>query len=124
MGDLVVKTKVMAIVCPRCGDTIYSRARHDCRFCSCGCNGVGVDGGPRLERVLWGKGISPPESFELEVDATEAELYRDWDCGRNKYGVIRKLEAGVEIRSASTASAFIRAGERLMQNEDDRNGES
>ena len=34
---------VNAIQCPRCGDTIYSRTRHDYRSCSCG--SVSIDGG-------------------------------------------------------------------------------
>jgi len=28
--------KVSAICCPKCKNIIYSRARHDCRSCSCG----------------------------------------------------------------------------------------
>lgn len=28
--------KINALQCGKCGDIIFSRARHDMRFCSCG----------------------------------------------------------------------------------------
>ena len=43
--------KVQAIVCPKCGDTLFSRARHDFRYCSCG--EVAVDGGFDYVRIVY-----------------------------------------------------------------------
>jgi len=41
-----MKFKVMAMKCLLCGDTIFSRARHDYVMCSCGqCS---IDGGPTI----------------------------------------------------------------------------
>ena len=77
--------KVAAIKCPNCGDTIYSRARHDFRTCSCGeCS---IDGGFDYVSVSAKKGI--PECFQIEVNATKSELALDWNNGKDKFGLIK-----------------------------------
>src|SRR2546421_287567 len=78
-------TQVAAFTCPDCKDVVYSRARHDFRGCSC--KGIFVDGG--FDYVRIGYREKPPEECPLEVDATKAELYQDWDTGANKYGLIK-----------------------------------
>ena len=42
MDKFIKKIKVIAVKCPECGDLIYSRARHDFRYCSCG--EIAIDG--------------------------------------------------------------------------------
>jgi len=83
--------QVKAITCPRCKDTIYSRAGHD--FHSCTCGDVSVDGGPKLERVLWqaGCGFEQPKPVEVTINATPQELYDDWNNRVNRFGVIPAL---------------------------------
>ena len=77
--------KVNAIVCPKCGDTLYSRARHDYRNCTCG--EVVVDGGFDYLRVAYKK--KDPKRVEVWVDASIKDLYRDWNLSEDKYGLIR-----------------------------------
>jgi len=84
---------VNAITCPRCGDTIYSRTRHDYRSCSC--NEVAIDGGFDYVKITYDPNMpEPPGTFSLEVFATRRELYLDWNTGADKYGIIPKGEKG------------------------------
>ena len=76
---------VTAIKCKKCGDTIYSRAVHDFRWCSCGT--VAIDGGFDYTRVV---GDVSLDTFALEVNATKKELYRDWSKSTNKFGLIKE----------------------------------
>jgi predicted RNA-binding Zn-ribbon protein involved in translation (DUF1610 family) len=85
--------KVHGVKCPTCGAIIYSRARHDFHRCPCG--DTAIDGGHEIEhtgelgyeRVA---GVDPTkvEGVELEVNATFAELYDDWNKNINKYGTL------------------------------------
>ena len=76
-------TKVTAIKCPKCKDTIYSCARHDFRQCSCG--EVAIDGGFDYVRV-----IGATETKQLEIDATRKDLFDDWNKNKKrKYGLIK-----------------------------------
>jgi len=81
--------KIFAIKCLGCGDTIYSRARHDWHQCSCG--KTFVDGGFDYMRVGWDEEVGY-EHAELELDVTQEELYEDWNKGIDKYGTIRAKE--------------------------------
>ena len=76
--------KVVAIKCPNCGETIYSRARHDFRTCFCG--NCSIDGGFDYIKVSAKNGL--PNTFKVEVNATKQQLYDDWNKRINKYGVI------------------------------------
>jgi hypothetical protein len=84
--------KVQAIRCPTCGDTIYSRARHDLRSCTCG--EIYIDGGFDYIRIGWQTG-APPEPFKLTIDATKKQLFDDWNKGIYKYGRITDKDGGV-----------------------------
>ena len=77
--------KVVAIKCESCEDTIYSRTHHDMRYCSCG--SVAIDGGRDYTKISF-KTKTPPKTFEIEIDATEKQLYDDWNKGENKLGKI------------------------------------
>jgi len=73
--------KINAIKCLICGDIIYSRARHD--FHSCKCGETSIDGGFDYMRVIAPSGY---DNVEIEVDTTEADLYKDWNEGIDKFG--------------------------------------
>lgn len=86
--DESANLKVAAIVCPLCRCTIYSRARHDFRSCSCGA--VSIDGGfdymkgsfdPARTRTM-------PKRIEILVPATKKELYDDYNTSRDRFGLI------------------------------------
>lgn len=77
--------KVIAIKCESCGDIIYSRTRHDMRYCSC--KSVAIDGGQDYTKISF-KTKLPPKSFEIEVDATKEQLYNDWNSRKDKFGRI------------------------------------
>ena len=94
--------KVAAIKCLLCGDTIYSRANHDFKWCSC--KNCYVDGGPSIisddddndggnMRVGWtikSKIIDVVEIIELskEVSAKKV-LINDWNRDINDYGLVK-----------------------------------
>lgn len=78
---------VNAIKCPECGDTIFSRTRHDCRWCGCG--GSGIDGGRECVRIM-GRQIEQLEQFDIEVDATPAQLFADWNERHDLFGKIKE----------------------------------
>ncbi len=64
-------TKVEAVRCPRCADEVWSRHRHDMRYCKCGY--CFIDGGRHYSRVGYGgdgfqQPWQKPEMIELEVE--------------------------------------------------------
>ena len=77
--------EVVAAICPKCLDRIYSRATHDYRQCSCG--EIAIDGGFDYLRLAYKE--KSPETIKLNVLATEKQLYDDWNLGKNKYGLIK-----------------------------------
>lgn len=78
--------KVTAYVCPKCGDKVFSRARHDYR--SCRCEDISVDGGFDYNKI--GYHDEFPKSVVLEIDATIGELYYDWNNNIDEFGIIDK----------------------------------
>jgi hypothetical protein len=82
--------KVTAIKCSKCKDVIYSRARHDMRYCTC--KTIFIDGGRDYTRV----GCDPEikveglETHELEVDATDGDLFYDWNMRENRFGLVKE----------------------------------
>ncbi|GAF67507.1 unnamed protein product [marine sediment metagenome] len=86
--------KVKATICPKCGDQIFSRARHDMRYCNC--RSISIDGGFDYSRGSFAEGIKANEikSVEIEVPATQDELYWDWWHGKDKFGWIEKDDWG------------------------------
>jgi len=80
--------KVMAYECPLCGDLVFSRARHDFRYCSC--KEIAVDGGFDYSRLCFNN--KPPKPVEIEVDLTKKQLYDDWNiiAKKDEYGIIKK----------------------------------
>lgn len=79
---------VNAIQCPKCKDIIYSRATHDMRECSC--RSVAIDGGRSYTKISFNPdNVESPRIIEIEVNATAANLYRDWNEEIDEYGIIR-----------------------------------
>lgn len=82
-----MKTRVTCIKCPSCKDVVYSRAKHDCNYCSCG--EVAIDGGfSGYCRIIFKD--KPPKQFIKYVNASKNQLYEDWNIRKNKYGKIKQ----------------------------------
>lgn len=81
--------KVNALTCPKCGDTIYSRARHDFRNCTC-C-GIFIDGGFDYMKC-GGKLIKQAKVIKLQIEATKKELYNDWNTKKDLFGRIKGVK--------------------------------
>ncbi len=77
--------KIYALQCWDCGDTIFSRALHDFRYCTC--QAIFIDGGFEYRRM--GGEIDSFRNVSIEVDATKDELFLDWDKQTHKYGLIK-----------------------------------
>jgi hypothetical protein len=78
--------KLKAIHCLSCNDTVYSRAQHDFRWCSCG--SINADGG----RTYFKYGTIPGATFdivEIDVSISLDELYDDWNSMIDNYGIIK-----------------------------------
>lgn len=84
-------TKVNAVTCPICKDTIFSRANHDFRRCTC--QAIYIDGGFSYIRLgASNEAINQGficECQELEVPQSKKELYDDWNTSKDKYGLIK-----------------------------------
>ena len=80
--------EVHGIVCPKCGQFIFSRTRHDFRWCGCG--EVAIDGGFDYMKVSY-KGV-PPEGATQVIPQTKQELYDDWNTHADKYGRLDKVQ--------------------------------
>lgn len=78
--------KVNAIKCPDCKDIVYSRSRHDFRWCSC--QAVAIDGGLDYMKITFTNQL--PERLEIEVDATKNDLFEDWSTKADKHGIIKE----------------------------------
>jgi len=82
--------KLVAIQCQKCKDIVFSRARHDMRFCSC--KESAIDGGPHranyaIDRL---KGMSSyikvtglfAEMITIDVDLEMHDLIEDWNSNQ------------------------------------------
>ena len=67
-----------AVECLRCGDTMYSRSKHDMRACYCGDVHITAVSEKRSKKT------------RIKVDVTESQLYDDWNNRVDKYGLITK----------------------------------
>jgi hypothetical protein len=77
--------KISAIKCMNCKDTIFSRARHDLRECSCG--SVFIDGGFDYLRI--GGDKNNYELIRIEIDISKNDLALDWAKRIDKHGLIK-----------------------------------
>lgn len=76
---------VSALKCEDCGDIIFSRSRHDMRFCTC--KKIAIDGGRDYIKVSWTDKI--PKQIKLKIKQTNSQLYFDWNTRKDKYGIIK-----------------------------------
>lgn len=99
----MIKIKATGVQCIHCGDTIYSRAHYDMRYCTC--RKTFIDGGPHINNdPECGYSRRTVESiakeltlFELDFDNEKNAiknarfiLYQDWNHSEDKYGLIKK----------------------------------
>ena len=80
------------IECKKCKDIIYSRCRHDMRWCSCG--SCAIDGGFDYLKVTGN--FEDWEMTEVHIlddksdDEVKKILYDDWNLNINRYGIIKE----------------------------------
>ena len=79
------------IKCLKCGDIIYSRSRHDFRWCSC--ESCAVDGGFDYLKIVGNKENWEFKRINVLENKTDNEakkiLFEDWSKGKNKYGLLK-----------------------------------
>jgi hypothetical protein len=84
--------KIKGIKCLRCGDFIFSRSRHDFRWCSC--KSCAVDGGFNYMSINGNRENWEIAEKDILREKTDDEvkkiLYDDWNFGKNKYGLIKE----------------------------------
>lgn len=81
--------KVDVAECYYCHDIIFSRARHDMRFCTC--KHTYVDGGLEYFKVGWtGR---RPYTFSLFILENKRQLYDDWNTMADKLGLMTRESA-------------------------------
>jgi len=81
---------VKAIECNECGDAIYSRTHHDFRQCNCG--NISVGGGLQYFKY----DANPASLFKvkkIQIDASIADLYADYESMEDKFGLIPAVKA-------------------------------
>lgn len=66
------KKTVEGIQCPSCGDKVWSRHRHDMRYCSC--RYCYIDGG--RDYLRYGSEGTRPEIVSIEVHPEDREDYK------------------------------------------------
>lgn len=86
-----MKTKVVTITCPTCGNEIYSRCRHDYHTCGCPSDTM-IDGG--FDYVRYGGSSANMDSIGKSVRhrfvfASRLELYDDWNHRKDRFGFIK-----------------------------------
>lgn len=84
--------KVTAIKCPKCKDTVYSRARHDYRSCTCG--SVSIDGGQ--EDYIRVSGANRTFELDLGHKISKQDIYDDWNKSIDKLGLVKGKKTRVK----------------------------
>lgn len=79
--------KVTAVICPKCKEKIYSRARHDMHWCHCG--NTAVDGGLEYVRITAKENLEDVVTEVIDVKASSKKLYDDYNLNINKFGWIK-----------------------------------
>lgn len=72
--------KVQTMMCPGCGDILYTRDEFDYRSCTCGDSYVS-----NFHRY----GGNAVHNGEMEIDATQEDLRKDWMSWGDKFGLIK-----------------------------------
>jgi hypothetical protein len=79
--------KIQATRCLLCGDLIFSRTRHDMRWCSC--ENVSVDGGFDYNKGSLNGPLESIRSETIELDVDKHTLYDDWNSREDKFGLMK-----------------------------------
>lgn len=99
--------EVNALKCLMCGDIIYSRARHDFRYCTCG--NIYIDGGfdyCKIGFIYKDK----HESKKINIDINnKGELFNDWNKHQDKYGLIKDPKYTKENLIVAKAKVLLRS---------------
>ena len=82
-------TIVNALVCKSCGHAVFSRCRHDMRWCQC--KSVAIDGGFDYAKVSYKDGASF-EQVQLDIPVTKSDLYMDWSHRDDEHGLLGPAE--------------------------------
>jgi hypothetical protein len=93
MKNMKNKTIVTAAFCKECNVWIYSRSRHDQQYCPKTC--IAIDGGRSYIKLCFS--CNAPKTKKFTINATEQELYDDWNTRGHKYGTI-KIKKNVKIQ--------------------------
>lgn len=75
---------VDGLKCKKCGYIVYSRARHDMRYCEC--KAVAIDGGRDYLKVTGN--LEDFEQVIVKVMVTIQELYGDWNLKKDQLGLM------------------------------------
>lgn len=82
--------KVTAIKCLKCKSIVYSRCRHDFRWCKC--ESCAIDGGFDYIHVIGNMDDYSVEEINVLDDKFDDDakriLYDDWNNRKNKFGLI------------------------------------
>ena len=78
--------EIVGYKCPSCNDFVFSRARHDCRSCTCGA--IYVDGGFDYRRIGFRDKV--PSPIKVDLNITQQELYDDWNFEKDYFGIIKE----------------------------------
>lgn len=101
MAEAADGINIKALICPRCHDTIFSRATHDFRTCSCG--GVFIDGGFDYCRFGITDPAIDPKTIawtDIFVKISKKELHDDWKTGKDMFGLMMSEESKLRKKRA------------------------
>lgn len=80
---------INAVLCKKCNYVVFSRSRHDLRYCYC--KSIFIDGG--FDYIRIGGDDKDIENIVLvtsQKDITKHTLYNDWSTGLDYYGLLHK----------------------------------
>lgn len=76
---------VAALLCKSCNHAVFSRCRHDMRWCKC--RSIAIDGGFDYCRVL-SKEDAQMDQIQLEIPVSKRDLYLDWSRRDDEHGLL------------------------------------
>ena len=94
--------KIFAIRCKKCKDIVFSRTRHDVRYCSC--LSCAVDGGQEDYFKVSGDDY---EMLTLESNIKNKELFDDWTFGRDIFGILKEKDFDCDGKTTKKYKTFI-----------------
>ena len=88
---------ISGLFCHRCYSVVFSRSRHDMRFCQCGA--IAIDGGRDYSKVCY----QSLDDFDicnitLQCKITASMLYQDWNKMQDKYGLHFITDKDIKVK--------------------------